>query len=1666
MNSIIFKKKLSALYVTIRESKSQSYLNPFLIWILYIGTRLSLILRVDQFNGMEYQDKQLILIKNLINWFHLLTPINSIKIDQFLSLIVILIAIFHWLSLLITLFSYNQIRCFNQFQNQYFTYLQMLYLYPSFIYIHQLQYQNEDDIIIFICLVPIILNYSIFSYIQRNYLLPSNNPFTKRYRSYNYLVNLAEVLALVLFPYFNEIFQSIILLIQFLIQLSDAILNQPFSQYMNLNYCIGSSILFYCSLFKFLSIYWTETEFMYVCLIFIPFLSVITMKVLKQIYEQNLDNQYLNKSLIIQIIDEFHENNRNFHRVKLLYILKARHQILNNKSLKSDRQFNDYIFIMFNRFIESLTLQEKYLDEDLHTYKIMFLFQTYDKQNLAYIQIKQFQMFKEFQSIYFNILEYFCSVTIQKSIKQQIRQHQGRLELQQIRQSQVLQEKCQPMVIQILEQKIKYWDQLLNGYENIEQLSDTSIRLSEKVVNLKNTVFKELNIQIFTLSKELFKLNLIDLRLLSQIFATVLNDYHITLQIEQRIEELLNLERNISSRNIQNITLLNDDVIIIPVSMIKNQGQILSKNKQKLQKFFKIPNDESYLQISNINSILPQYMQQKHDKFLNKFLSTGESSLFINSQDVYPIYNSGFTFSATLQLISSYDQMDDYILSAVLKKSIENYDFILFDESGKILGITESIYQLLLFNSKTTIVNEFDNNILKSYIYFWFKDLLLKINDQQEVFTQQQTSQQQQSQQQTMNVFTTIIQPINNLQLLIKDHEMFRKQHFLTQTNTMKTEQDAQTDQKHPIKITCFEQNYLNQTSEFINQQLLKTYQNSVYFQVVFNVQFKKMQDCHPIFILTINEYFQKEQKYIGTLSDYSSVLKTKSQLGMKSEFQIQTEQDLDELHQEFLINQTIINKLLIRHADGLPNPKEIDQKDEDLHIQNMIDRNQKESNLISPRSNREILIKNGLIEDDSEYIKGNESNVIKSSSQKDVKENIQQAILEEQNADFAHEKQSKSSATSDKTQNSIYNLMRKLQYTQQFQTSIVNAIFITNVLTIFLIILVSVELSIFREHTNQLEYSIPLVRIPQRFNRLFSTFITIGQLELQSKLLNQSYGAYYDYRIKNESSSKHDEMQDLMTDILKEFSSMENQNLLPLMEMRIINEYTYQLENVINEYSDQLNELLQNIDLSKEGIKRVQILLEFLKGNLIKELDLTILIVNQIEYNFYDLIQLNHIQQLVFLILILLTVAALLIIQFKQWLQPYKYMQTILLLIGKISERDIEFSGSRIYLLLEKLNHNHSAWKNINYFRDFFWQSKRSTIYLSLRISSQETSKNKNNSKIQQSRVKQTSRIQETSFSIKNIQIILILLCALLFCYAISAYIIMKTNMDNSQPELNIAMEYVKFKQDLDGVMIICQLLKNQDILVDQTIIYEIFKMNPELNIKDKYYKTLYNELLQKFSPLIKDMDTIYSKIYNNVIESRKINIENKDLLLNLYEKDLCEIIPSILPFCAYENEKFIYFPSFPAANPILNNKQIYKYGINGIYQQIISIFNTHYSLELDGKKDTNLKNIEQFLQSQEYIQTILPYFFDLSYAILQFYYTIIFAALDILENDYQMALQFYIFAGIGCIIILYIVIFLRAITLQNKVRLIRQALIVIPHESLQDQSILNSIRKIDRIL
>lgn len=55
-----------------------------------------------------------------------------------------------------------------------------------------------------VCLAPIIFNYVIYSYIQRNYLLPAINPYAKRYKLTNYFINLSDLIAIISIAIFDE----------------------------------------------------------------------------------------------------------------------------------------------------------------------------------------------------------------------------------------------------------------------------------------------------------------------------------------------------------------------------------------------------------------------------------------------------------------------------------------------------------------------------------------------------------------------------------------------------------------------------------------------------------------------------------------------------------------------------------------------------------------------------------------------------------------------------------------------------------------------------------------------------------------------------------------------------------------------------------------------------------------------------------------------------------------------------------------------------------------------------------------------------------------------------------------------------------------------------------------------------------------------------------------------------------------------------------------------------------------------------------------------------------------------------------------------------------------------------------------------------------------------
>lgn len=79
-------------------------------------------------------------------------------------------------------------------------------LFPTFLHLNEYKQNGGEDSLTIICSIPIALNYLILLYINRNYSLPSRNPYCKRYRITNYLIAIVDLVCLITLPYVKEEF--------------------------------------------------------------------------------------------------------------------------------------------------------------------------------------------------------------------------------------------------------------------------------------------------------------------------------------------------------------------------------------------------------------------------------------------------------------------------------------------------------------------------------------------------------------------------------------------------------------------------------------------------------------------------------------------------------------------------------------------------------------------------------------------------------------------------------------------------------------------------------------------------------------------------------------------------------------------------------------------------------------------------------------------------------------------------------------------------------------------------------------------------------------------------------------------------------------------------------------------------------------------------------------------------------------------------------------------------------------------------------------------------------------------------------------------------------------------------------------------------------------------
>ncbi|CAD8203797.1 unnamed protein product [Paramecium octaurelia] len=363
--------------------------------------------------------------------------------------------------------------------------------------------------------------------------------------------------------------------------------------------------------------------------------------------------------------------------------------------------------------------------EQLQLQYISFVSEIAQKPLLGYLELRQYQNNKlNNNSTYFVEITNKLADQLKKQITDnQVRQnskavlvHEQRTQLIEISltqqwQTQNLYENLLQTFINLVDQKIEHWQNLINGYPSLNPFQYNTQKLCEKIMNLRIALDKYIGvpqewfdmkttttkgISVKKLSHAQLNINVITLKLYSMFYSLVMNDFDRSVYVEQYVKDLTSNDRQKEIDIIDNISLYNDSTTIILVSIVKNKGKIVNKNQLALANFFHYVDANDFKEsVSQVHNLLPKTMMKGHEYLIDSFIQKGHSEYFIRKISGYYENKKGFVEKCYVKLGNLFEELDDYVITAsILKCNISN-QIIMVDAEGKIIGISEELYKTI-----------------------------------------------------------------------------------------------------------------------------------------------------------------------------------------------------------------------------------------------------------------------------------------------------------------------------------------------------------------------------------------------------------------------------------------------------------------------------------------------------------------------------------------------------------------------------------------------------------------------------------------------------------------------------------------------------------------------------------------------------------------------------------------------------------------------------------------------------------------------------------------------------------------------------------------------------------------------------------------------------------
>ncbi|CAD8106340.1 unnamed protein product [Paramecium primaurelia] len=1282
--------------------------------------------------------------------------------------------------------------------------------------------------------------------------------------------------------------------------------------------------------------------------------------------------------------------------------------LLSNKSTNMADYYKLGLYLITEIFFDLIYEQRNDLEE-IQLLFVSFITLIRKKPLVAYVEFKRFEQNNNYtKSYYFEFIKQRIELYIQRKVSavqkiyqneqlQQVKNNisnEKRITTLELYQFCQLEETFQKALLEIIQFKIRIWEFQIQGCQSIYDFQTFALPLSKKIVDCIIYLREQ---QINVIKDEYIKNceNILTLKICSMFHSFVLNDYYNSFLCEQKISDIMKAETIIQQKTLSRSNILQDNSVLIIVSLVKQLGQILNKNKSQLANYFGYSLMD-FNQINYIRELMPSYFGYLHDGFLQQYIKEAKTDLVFRDVITFAKGKNGFIIPQYLNIYNNYNIFDDFTLIGSMTKIKESHNYLLFDEFGKCIGITQEMSKLLIPKENQEFflqnielfyiymflphIHMYVNDMLqnnknkeggflqKSVILYVYQDLIQLFKIHESIFTTYQPQSLKQIEQtktytQYEHLNSMINSPRNGMnQRLITDVKSYQK-NYQEDIINLDTNREPQNDLKQEGKsvLSSLEQQKEQQLIEFLNA--IDDLQKTMYLCTA------------KIKIVDIGKKAQKQNYFILDCSDFID----KGNLKEDEKKQIKKQQsqlrntnirNLNRRPSQIIQSQQNYRSPELQMDSSIMSPmgSQIQQQ------QSFLDQHSRSKQILNyvsqKRTNQIGTIAQVESESFHEEIISNDFNQIMQKN-KELKSN-QELLLKSQS--------SGKSGQSGQTAIEIVNNFKT-------QTSLISSLTIISILKLLIIILfiifMSINLAQVLTFNNQAKNFISDINLPINFNKYFLNVFTHSWIISMQKMNILNTSQFIDNQLQNQRVSMQSTFQNL-TIMYGSFIALEENHYLD--EIQIIHlEQNLQVENV--EFTDYLYyleqvgyRLLYNENEQNYYMNLLKYRINF--DNIVINNEKLIISLSK----YYGVQQDGKISKFFNLILIQIIVIGIVIIsQLFFWRKIELYCQRILMLSNRLSEKAAESQISKFKLIIPVIKqlYGEFGYKQRNCYKLCYIENslKKNNLKQITKMKYRESILFQNSQKFIETQIKQSSqstiplnsRIQKSSIRLMIKSILVIVFAIIIILYFIGCYLIFNNQTLQLSPTQELAMDYISFYIDFENTIAISLIIKSE---------FQIYNYIKEripfsARILNKYIQQL-NTIPHLLSVYSFDHSNLHD-IYDHIIESDALNEDDEIFILNLYNGDFCQLFQSQMAFCNRNLSQINFENKFGQYSIKDNNSEYLSKGISGMVSKMDNFLNQYYETEiLTGQPINNFTLLNYQINTQDFNNIIIQYYLD----------------------------------------------------------------------------------------